>query len=94
MAGLPLLSIIKALYYSRKITGLRLLLLGIKREYRNKGVEAFLIYEVFKRSKKKVMRELSFPGSLRRNIPIQRIIEMADGRLYKNTGSTKITLIY
>jgi hypothetical protein len=42
------LSIIKALYYARKISGLRLLLLGIKSEYRNKGVDALLIREAFK----------------------------------------------
>jgi len=77
------LSIIKALYYSRKITGLRLLLLGIKREYRNKGVEALLIREVFKEIKKGGYKRVEFSWILEDNIPIQRIIEMADGRLYK-----------
>lgn len=77
------LSIIKALYYSRKITGLRLLLLGIKREYRNKGVEALLIREVFRGIKKGGYERLEFSWVLEENIPIQRIIEIADGRLYK-----------
>jgi GNAT superfamily N-acetyltransferase len=77
------LSMIKALYYSRKITGLRLLLLGIKRDYRNKGVEALLIREVFKEIKKRGYERLEFSWVLEDNIPIQRIIEMADGRLYK-----------
>jgi len=77
------LNIIKALYYSRKITGLRLLLLGIKREYRNKGVEALLIREVFKEIKKGGYKRVEFSWILEDNIPIQRIIEMADGRLYK-----------
>ena len=73
----------KALYYSRKITGLRLLLLGIKREYRNKGVEALLIREVFKGIKKGGYKQVEFSWVLEENIPIQRIIEMAEGRLYK-----------
>lgn len=77
------LSIIKALYYSRKISGLRLLLLGIKREYRNKGVEALLIREVFKGIKRGGYGKVEFSWILEDNIPIQRIIEMADGRLYK-----------
>ena len=77
------LSMIKALYYSRKITGLRLLLLGIKREYRNKGVDALLIREAFKGIKKGGYERLEFSWVLEENIPIQRIIEMADGRLYK-----------
>jgi GNAT superfamily N-acetyltransferase len=77
------LSMIKALYYARKITGLRLLLLGIKREYRNKGVDALLIREAFKGIKKGGYERVEFSWVLEDNIPIQRIIEMADGRLYK-----------
>jgi hypothetical protein len=76
-------TVMKALYYSRKITGLRLLLLGIKREYRNKGVEALLIREGFKGIKKGGYQRVEFSWILEDNIPIQRIIEMADGRLYK-----------
>lgn len=77
------LSMIKALYYARKITGLRLLLLGIKREYRNKGVDALLIREAFNGIKKGGYERVEFSWVLEDNIPIQRIIEMADGRLYK-----------
>ncbi len=76
-------SLANALYYSRKITGLRLLLLGIKREYRNKGVEALLIREAFKGIKKGGYKRVEFSWILEDNISIQRIIEMADGRLYK-----------
>jgi len=76
-------TVMKALYYSRKITGLRLLLLGIKREYRNKGVDALLIREGFKGIKKGGYQRVEFSWILEDNIPIQRIIEMADGRLYK-----------
>jgi len=76
-------TVMKALYYSRKITGLRLLLLGIKREYRNKGVDALLIREGFKGLKKGGYQRVEFSWILEDNIPIQRIIEMADGRLYK-----------
>ncbi|MDH4233033.1 MAG: GNAT family N-acetyltransferase, partial [Nitrospirota bacterium] len=77
------LTVIKALYYSRKITGLRLLLLGIKHEYRSKGVDAMLLREAFKGIRKGGYKKVEFSWILEDNIPVQRIIEMADGRLYK-----------
>ena len=76
-------SIVKAMYYSRKIKDLRLLLLGIKSEYRNRGVEALLFCEGFKGVKKGGYRRVEFSWILEDNIPIQRIIEMVGGRLYK-----------
>ena len=77
------LSILKALYYSRKIRGLRLLLLGITREFRNKGVDAVLLREVFPAMLKGKYQRVEFSWILEDNIPIQRIVEMAGGRLYK-----------
>jgi hypothetical protein len=77
------LSIAKALYYSKKIKDLRLLLLGIKSEYRNKGVDALLFREGFKGVKKGKYKRVEFSWILEDNIPVQRIIEMIGGRLYK-----------
>ncbi len=77
------LSILKALYYSRKIRGLRLLLLGITREFRNKGVDALLLREVFPAMLKGKYQRVEFSWILEDNIPVQRIVEMAGGRLYK-----------
>lgn len=77
------LSILKALYHSRKIKDLRLLLLGIKREYRNKGIDALLFREGFEGVKKGGYKRVEFSWVLEDNIPVQRIIEMIGGRLYK-----------
>jgi predicted acetyltransferase len=77
------ISIIKALYYSRRIKDLRLLLFGIKAEYRNKGVDALLFREGFKGIKKGGYKRVEFSWILEDNIPVQRIIEMIGGRLYK-----------
>jgi hypothetical protein len=77
------LSLIKALYYSRKIKDLRLLLLGIKPEYRNKGVDALLFREGFYKIKKGGYKRVEFSWILEDNIPIQRIVDMIGGRLYK-----------
>jgi len=76
-------TILRALYYSRKITDLRLLLLGIKKEYRNRGVDALLFREGFKGVKSGGYKRVEFSWVLEDNIPVQRIVEMLGGRLYK-----------
>ncbi len=76
-------TVLKALYYSRRITDLRLLLLGIKREYRNRGVDALLFREGFKGVRDGGYRRVEFSWILEDNIPVQRLVEMIGGRLYK-----------
>ncbi|MFA4919001.1 MAG: hypothetical protein WC581_07105 [Thermodesulfovibrionales bacterium] len=77
------LSIVKALYYSKKIKDLRTLLLGTKAEYRNKGVDALMFREAFKGVKKGGYKRVDFSWILEDNIPVQRLIEMIGGGLYK-----------
>jgi len=77
------LSLIKALYHSRRISELRLLLLGIKREFRNRGVEALLLREGYAAVRRGNYRRIEFSWILEDNIPIQNIIEMIGGRAYK-----------
>ena len=77
------ISIIKALYYSKRIKDLRLLLLGIKAEYRNRGVDALLFREGFREVKKGGYQRVEFSWILEDNIPTQRLIEMIGGKLYK-----------
>ncbi|MBF0557448.1 MAG: N-acetyltransferase [Nitrospirae bacterium] len=77
-------TLMKALYYSRKISGLRVLLYGTKPEYRNRGVDAALLsvgYEnIIKRGG---YRNVEFSWILEDNVPVQRIIEMFGATLYK-----------
>jgi len=77
------MTILKALYYSRRISDLRLLLLGIKEQYRNKGVEALLFREGFKGVRKGGYKRVEFSWILEDNIPVIRIVEMIGGELYK-----------
>lgn len=77
------LSIFKAIYYSKRIKDLRMMLLGIKAEYRNRGVDALLFREGFKGVKKGGYRRVEFSWILEDNIPTQRLVEMIGGRLYK-----------
>lgn len=80
---LTLPSILKALYYSRRIPDLRLLLYGIREEYRNKGVDALLFMEGFKGVKRGSYRRVEFSWILEENIPVILIAQMFGGRLYK-----------
>ncbi|MGB9716254.1 MAG: N-acetyltransferase [Thermodesulfovibrionales bacterium] len=78
-------TILKAVYYSKKIRCLRLLLLGIKFEYRNKGVDALLFREGFKnvREKYRQFQRVEFSWILEDNIAVQRLVEIVGARLYK-----------
>ncbi|MEW6557312.1 MAG: N-acetyltransferase [Elusimicrobiota bacterium] len=46
------IGILKFLYWKNKIKFVRLLALGVKKEYRNKGLEAVLYYEILQAAKK------------------------------------------
>jgi hypothetical protein len=76
-------SVLKALYYAKKIRDLRILLLGIKKQYRSKGVDALLFREGFKGVRSGGYRRVEFSWILEDNIPMQLIIDMVGGRLYK-----------
>jgi hypothetical protein len=75
--------IIKALYYSRKIRDLRMMLLGIKPEFRNRGVDALLYREGFKGVQKGGYKRVDFSWILEDNYDIIRHTEMIDAPLYK-----------
>ncbi len=77
------LTILKALYYSNKITDLRLLLYGIKPEYRNRGVDALLFKKGHEYIKKTRFKRIEFSWILEDNIPVIRICDMFGARLYK-----------
>ncbi|MCE5194751.1 MAG: hypothetical protein LLF28_04735 [Nitrospiraceae bacterium] len=77
------ITIVKALYYSRKIKDLRMLLLGIKEEYRFRGVDAILFREGFRGIKTGNYKRVEFSWILEDNKPVQQLVEMIGGRLYK-----------
>jgi hypothetical protein len=77
------ISIIKSFLYSKKIKDLRMLLLGIKYEYRNRGIDALLFREGFRGVKQGGYHRVEFSWILEDNIPVQRLVEMIGGKLYK-----------
>jgi hypothetical protein len=77
------LSIAKAFYYSRKIPSLRLLLYGVKPEYRSRGVDALLFKEGHKNIAKGGYRQVEFSWILEDNTPVKKIAELFGAALYK-----------
>lgn len=75
--------IFKALWYSRKIKNVRLLLLGIKEGFRRRGVDSLLFIEGLKVLHKIGYEKMELSWVLEDNYPVQRIIETMQGRLYK-----------
>lgn len=80
---MSIFSILKAIYYCKRIKDLRLLLLGIKRRYRNRGVDALLYKEAHKYVVKKRYQRVEFSWILEDNIQTIKLVEMIGGRLYK-----------
>jgi GNAT superfamily N-acetyltransferase len=85
-------TIAKALYYSRKIKDLRVMLLGIKKEFRNKGVEALLYKHGWPPIKRGKYERVEFSWILEDNIPVQRTIEIFGGKVYKKYRIYQISL--
>ncbi|MDA8389079.1 MAG: hypothetical protein M0Z58_10530 [Nitrospiraceae bacterium] len=79
------LGIMKALYRFRRIDALRLMLLGVKKEWRGRGVEALMIRQGFEGIKKSgdKYKRIEFSWILEDNLPIMHISEMIGGHIYK-----------
>lgn len=75
--------IFKALWYSRKVRDVRLLLLGVKEGYRSRGVDSLLYIQGLKRLHEKGYRKMELSWVLEDNYPVRRIIETMNGEIYK-----------
>lgn len=75
--------LLKFLYYRRKISDVRLMLLGVKPEYRGLGVDALLYWESFRAARDKGYRGGEVSWVLEDNRAIITPIELWGCRLYK-----------
>lgn len=78
-----IIGILKYLYHSKKIKTLRIMLLGVKKEFQKRGIEALLYIETFKNGIKKGYRYAECSWILENNILMQMGIEAMGGRRYK-----------
>ncbi|KAF0183968.1 MAG: hypothetical protein FD164_565 [Nitrospirae bacterium] len=76
-------TLLKALFTLPTVKDLRLLLLGIRPEYRNKGVDGILFREAFKGVKGGGYKRVEFSWILEDNIATIRLAEMAGSRRWK-----------
>jgi hypothetical protein len=77
------LGIAKFLWYSRKINAIRVMVMGVAKEYRKKGIEGLLYLESFKSAVKKGYERAEMSWILEDNVLMQRGCELMGGRLYK-----------
>ena len=74
---------IKFLWYSRRISDIRVLTMGVKEEYRKKGIEALLYLESFKAATRKGYKRAEMSWILEDNTLMQKGCEFMGGTLYK-----------
>lgn len=80
---LGLLGILKFFYFSRKISTVRVMLLGVKHAFQKRGVEGLLYIETFRRGTRKGYFQAECSWILENNILMQRGIEAMGGKRYK-----------
>lgn len=77
------LELVQSLWYSRKIRDIRIMTMGVKEEYRKKGIEGMLYLESFKAAMKKGYERAEMSWILEDNVLMQRGCELMGGKLYK-----------
>lgn len=77
------LAIVKALYYRRKIESMRLLLFGVKRDFRRKGVESIMLREAFKGAVKYGFKKCEFSWILEDNYDTINLTQIVGAKRYK-----------
>ena len=80
---MDLLGILKFLFYRGKIKALRLMIMGVVKKYRQKGIEGAMYYESLKNSLRLGYKNCEFSWVLDDNVMTHRAAEMMGGKLYK-----------
>lgn len=75
--------IMKFLWYSKKITDIRVMTVGVKEEYRKKGIEALLYLSSFKAALRRGYERAEMSWVLEDNTLMQKGCEFMGGKLYK-----------
>jgi hypothetical protein len=75
--------IFKFLYYRKRINSLRLMVMGVVKEYRHKGIETVMYEKGFKNALKLGYKHCELSWVLDDNIMTRRTAEMMNGKVYK-----------
>lgn len=76
--GLP-----KLLWYSRKIDMIRIIIMGVIRQYRNKGIDSIFYIDTWKNATQKGYHRGEMSWILENNTVMNKTSEMLGGRVYK-----------
>ncbi|OQX89823.1 MAG: hypothetical protein B6D65_01195 [candidate division Zixibacteria bacterium 4484_93] len=77
------IALLKLLWYSRRITKLRVIIFGVVSGFRNRGIEAAFIHRTFEEGIRKGYRSAELSWVLEDNRPMKNEIEKLGGRVYK-----------
>lgn len=77
------LGLLKFLYYKNRIKAMRLMIMGVVKEFRLRGIEGAMYYEGLKNSITRGFEKSEFSWILDDNLMTQRGAEMMGGKLYK-----------
>lgn len=86
------LGVLRFLYFSRKITNVRMMLLGIKHAFQKRGADALLILETFRRAVARGYRSGECSWILEDNVLMRRGIEAVGGKKYKTYRMYRMTI--
>ncbi|OIO72592.1 MAG: hypothetical protein AUJ85_09980 [Elusimicrobia bacterium CG1_02_37_114] len=75
--------LIKFLWYKNRIKTLRIMIMGVKKQYRNRGIEGIMFYEIVERGIKLGYKTAEMSWVLEDNIAMCRAAEMMGGKIYK-----------
>jgi hypothetical protein len=75
--------VFKFLWYKRKINAIRVITLGLKPEYRNRGIDALLMLFVFQNAEPIDQNRGECSWILEDNMPMRLAIEKSGGVAYK-----------
>jgi GNAT superfamily N-acetyltransferase len=81
--NLGLIEMLKFLYYKRKISEVRLVIMGVSKEYQKMGLESLLYLESFKAGKRLGYKGGELSWTLEDNHEVNNGIKKMGGKLYK-----------
>lgn len=77
------IEILKFLYYKNKIKSLRIMVMGVKKEYRNRGIEGVMYYHTMLEGLKQGYEWAEISWVLEDNVMMNRAAESLGGVIYK-----------
>jgi GNAT superfamily N-acetyltransferase len=76
-------ALLKLLYYSRKVDQIRILIMGVLKEYRNRGIDNLFHYHIVKAGTGKGYKMAEMSWILENNTEMNRVLEKMGATVYK-----------